>query len=227
MSNVKLVVLTKSDFVEKYFAEIFKDCKNVLVADLRDKSIEDINRFVYKNYGLANEILKLLILIIKPDLNRKHLLVPAYTICKFSELKKKEIKQIRSFLKNVSTRTCILNNSDRFFYDVYVLWHYSRNLPVKKIKTDFLYNLVKNKKNPWSNGPMSDYDKSAIKNADLRYPILVTSKYKIIDGLHRLFKANNQNDENINVRIVPDSLLEKMKIPIADLRLYKNRFIKN
>lgn len=41
-----------------------------------------------------------------------------------------------------------------------------------------------------------------IVNADLSYPILITPNFKVIDGLHRIFKARMLNHQKINAKII-------------------------
>jgi hypothetical protein len=48
-----------------------------------------------------------------------------------------------------------------------------------------------------------------MKDADLSYPIFVTSKHQIIDGYHRFLKAVNQNQTTIKAYIFDSSLMKK------------------
>jgi len=53
-----------------------------------------------------------------------------------------------------------------------------------------------------------DYDR--IKNADLRYPILMTEKFEVIDGNHRITKSFMERKKSIRVRIIPRKILKEL-----------------
>ena len=54
--------------------------------------------------------------------------------------------------------------------------------------------------------------KKRVLSADLSYPIIVTNDNKIIDGIHRLFKALYQGHETISSIFIDQSLLQKFKV---------------
>jgi len=62
-------------------------------------------------------------------------------------------------------------------------------------------------KNP--NLKLHKEDSKRIENADLSYPIIVTSNKKIIDGAHRLTKAYKQDLKTIKAYIFDKELLKK------------------
>jgi hypothetical protein len=80
-----------------------------------------------------------------------------------------------------------------------------------------------------------------IKEADLSYPIFMTSKYQIIDGYHRFLKAVQENQMHIKAYIFDPPLLRKFilnkeldfvavhqKMAIHELlELYVRRFCKD
>lgn len=56
----------------------------------------------------------------------------------------------------------------------------------------------------------TDHDK--IKNADLKYPIIMDTKGNILDGVHRFIKSKLLNKKSIKVYIFDDDLLKKFII---------------
>ena len=51
-----------------------------------------------------------------------------------------------------------------------------------------------------------------MKEADLSYPILVTSKHQIIDGYHRVLKAMQQKQTTVKAYVLEPALLRKFII---------------
>jgi hypothetical protein len=51
-----------------------------------------------------------------------------------------------------------------------------------------------------------------IKNANIKYPIIVDSKYNILDGVHRYVKHIIKNKKKINVYIFDKNLMKKFII---------------
>ena len=73
-----------------------------------------------------------------------------------------------------------------------------------------------------------------IKNANIKYPIIIDSSYKILDGFHRYVKMYIENKKNINVYIFDNKLIkkfiigkrnEKIDLQINDyIELFNRRF---
>ena len=81
---------------------------------------------------------------------------------------------------------------------------YVKTISSKKLEIKNLLSQLKIK--DWSNfSPIqivenkniSPNDYKRIINADLRYPIIINEKHKIIDGMHRLAKAYLKNKKKI------------------------------
>ena len=51
-----------------------------------------------------------------------------------------------------------------------------------------------------------------IKNSNLKYPIIITDKNDVVDGMHRLAKAFLQNKKNIKVYFFDKKLMKKFLI---------------
>jgi ParB-like chromosome segregation protein Spo0J len=48
-----------------------------------------------------------------------------------------------------------------------------------------------------------------IKKADLSYPIIVTGKHRVVDGFHRLAKAQLEGKKTIKVQVFDAALMRK------------------
>jgi hypothetical protein len=55
-------------------------------------------------------------------------------------------------------------------------------------------------------------DAEKIKKADLRYPVIVTGKHKIVDGYHRVAKAYLEGKKHIDVYVFNSDLMNKFII---------------
>ena len=66
-----------------------------------------------------------------------------------------------------------------------------------------------------------------IKNADIKYPIIVDSKYNILDGFHRYIKHIIENKKTIDVYIFDKKIMKKFIIGKRDetINLNLNDFI--
>jgi hypothetical protein len=97
----------------------------------------------------------------------------------------------------------------------------TNKLPVEKISLE--ENQWQLEQNVWGDYSPSDIlqhperkkyaeNIQRIKDADLSYPIFMTSKYQIIDGYHRFLKAVKQKDKSIKAYIFDASLMKKFII---------------
>jgi len=76
-----------------------------------------------------------------------------------------------------------------------------------------------------------------IKEADIKYPIIIDSNYNILDGMHRYVKHIFENKKTINVYIFDKNLMKKfviakhneeIKLEINDfIELFNKRFNKH
>ena len=62
------------------------------------------------------------------------------------------------------------------------------------------------------NKNISPTDYNRIIHADLRYPIIITEKYKVIDGMHRLAKAYLKDKKYIRAYIIDKQIMKKFII---------------
>lgn len=131
---------------------------------------------------------------------------------------------IESICKSVSTRTHVNNG---IAYDIYKLWHYSRDLPVYKISVDWIYDHVFGSNSSVWGARLTNYHKNMIDAADLKYPILLYKKtYDNIDGAHRIAKAKKIGRKYISYKLVPSKILNKCKIKDwVNIQEYQRRFI--
>ena len=109
---------------------------------------------------------------------------------------------------------------DTNIYSVDMMMAYvnTHKVPVEKIKIED--NLWQLEQNVWGDYSPSDILKhperkkyqeniQRIKDADLSYPIFMTSKHQIIDGYHRFLKAIQQNKTSINAYVFDAALMRK------------------
>jgi len=68
---------------------------------------------------------------------------------------------------------------------------------------------------------------SRIKNADIKYPIIIDSQYNILDGVHRYIKHIIENKKTIDVYIFDKKVMKKFIIGKRDeiINLEPNDFI--
>jgi hypothetical protein len=108
----------------------------------------------------------------------------------------------------------------KYIYSVDMMMTYvnTNKIPVQKVSLE--ENLWQLDQNVWGDYSPSDILKhperkkyadniQRMKDADLSYPIFMTSKYQIIDGYHRFLKALHQKDTFIKAYIFDPSLLRK------------------
>ena len=111
-------------------------------------------------------------------------------------------------------------SDDKHIYSVDMMMAYvnTHKLPIEKLKID--ENLWQLDQNVWGDYSPSDILKhperkkyaeniQRIKDADLSYPIFMTSKHQIIDGYHRFLKAVKQNQTTIKAYVFDPSLMKK------------------
>jgi len=146
------------------------------------------------------------------------------------------------------------NYKDIYSVDMILAYLNSRKHPVVKLQVKELEPQLHEP--VWGNGkgwsPMTVIDKiglkiykkykedaDRIKEADLSYPIIVTSNHTLIDGYHRLAKAFMEGKKDINVNVIDSVLMRKfLLVKGMDftklrnltnhdiLKLYANRFCK-
>lgn len=105
---------------------------------------------------------------------------------------------------------------NKYIYSVDLMFQYIKTITSNEIKIKKL--LPQLKINDW--GDLSPYEIILDKNksmehynriikSDLRYPIIINEKYKIIDGMHRLAKAFLNNKTNIKAYIINNKIMKK------------------
>lgn len=111
-------------------------------------------------------------------------------------------------------------NDEKYIYSVDMMLTYvnTHKLPIEKVNLQ--ENLWQIQQNVWGEYSPSDVlqhpekkkyaeNIQRIHQADLSYPILMTSKYQIIDGYHRFLKAMQKGETTIKAYILEPSILRK------------------
>jgi len=108
---------------------------------------------------------------------------------------------------------------DNFIYLVDLMFMYIKTITSTKIKLENILPQLKIK--DWGNfspieviknKSVSPEDYKRIIKADLRYPIIITNDYKIIDGMHRLSKAVLLKKKYVRAYKIDDKTIEKFII---------------
>ena len=110
------------------------------------------------------------------------------------------------------------DNKHIYSVDMMMAFVNTHKHPIEKIKID--ENLWQLDQNVWGDYSPSDVLKhperkkyaeniQRIKDADLSYPIFMTSKHQIIDGYHRFLKAVKENRPTINAYVFDSALMKK------------------
>lgn len=144
-------------------------------------------------------------------------------------VKEKELSQKNKIITMLhSTFTHTGGFSDRYF-DVFKLWYLTRNL--KQIKFE-VSDVMEALFGPeweeeihhhkfWRNVKLKNIKKKKhkehydrIKNADLKYPIMMTEDNDIflVDGFHRLLKSYLAKKKYIDVLMIPKSIMKEAEI---------------
>jgi hypothetical protein len=111
-------------------------------------------------------------------------------------------------------------SDEKHIYSVDMMMAYvnTHKHPIQKIKIE--ENLWQLDQNVWGDYSPSDILKhperkkytdniQRMKDADLSYPIFITSKHQIIDGYHRFLKAVKEKKSSINAYIFDGALMKK------------------
>lgn len=114
-------------------------------------------------------------------------------------------------------------SDEKYIYSVDMMMVYvnTHKVPVEKVSLE--ENLWQLEQNVWGDYSPSDILKhperkkyteniQRMKEADLSYPIFMTSKYQIIDGYHRFLKAFQQKETHIKAYIFEPPLMRKFII---------------
>jgi len=108
---------------------------------------------------------------------------------------------------------------DNFIYLVDLMFMYIKTITSTKIKLENILPQLKIK--DWGNfspieviknKSVSPEDYKRIIKADLRYPIIITNDYKIIDGMHRLSKAFLLKKKYVRAYKIDDKTMKKFII---------------
>lgn len=108
---------------------------------------------------------------------------------------------------------------NNFIYLVDLMFMYIKTISSEKIKINKLLPQLKIK--DWGNvspiqvvknKSISPNDYNRIVNADLRYPIIITKKYKVIDGMHRLAKAYLRKKKYLRAYVIDTNTMKKFII---------------
>lgn len=112
-------------------------------------------------------------------------------------------------------------------YNVYKLWQVTDHLDIQMVRTAKLRRNLQQTQWPVHNNTRiealtvgeiyKNLDKhpeheQKIQHADLSYPILVSPKYEIYDGMHRLCKCLLEKRPTIRCRIVSQEILKLAKV---------------
>lgn len=111
-------------------------------------------------------------------------------------------------------------SDEKYIYSVDMMMAYVNTHRVPVIKLDLDENLWQLKQNVWGDYSPEDVlqhpDKKKyaenverMKEADLSYPIFVTSKHVIIDGYHRILKTVQSGKSSIKAYVFDQLLLRK------------------
>lgn len=129
---------------------------------------------------------------------------------------------------------------DGYIYSIDMIFKFLDECPIKYIKYPIETFVSVLSKKYWGDptnsrkqfGPadvLKDKEKykdhyKRILDADLRYPILVNKKFRILDGVHRITKSFIKNKKYIKVRIVNDAILKLCVIGLENKIGYKKVF---
>lgn len=131
-------------------------------------------------------------------------------------------------------------NDEKNTYSVDMMMAYvnAHKLPIQRISIE--ENLWQIEQPVWGDYSPSDVLRNPskkkyaeniqrIRNADLSYPIFLTSKGQIIDGYHRILKAIQQEEKTVKAYVFDAALMKKFviqgSIEIYELlELYQKRF---
>ena len=114
-------------------------------------------------------------------------------------------------------------SDEKHIYSVDMMMAYVNTHKVPVEKLNLQENLWQLKQNVWGNYSPEDVlqhpDKKKyaeniqrMKEADISYPIFVTSKHQIIDGYHRFLKAVEMKESSIKAYVFEPTLMRKFII---------------
>lgn len=91
-------------------------------------------------------------------------------------------------------------------YDVEKLWHLTRKMPATLFPIDELLDSLYAE--CWDglcpiDASEDEEHEQRVQEADLSFPILITHKCAVMDGMHRLVKASRTGQRNILAKVVP------------------------
>lgn len=120
-------------------------------------------------------------------------------------------------------------------YDVEKLWVLSKDLKITNVKTSLLrHNL---EETDWQvdditdnrilsvndilrNLPLYPHHQERVEQANLQYPILISPRMEIYDGMHRLCKCILEKKRFIRCKVIPYAMLEATRI--SDYKLVRS-----
>lgn len=139
-------------------------------------------------------------------------------------------------------------SDDKYKYSISLMFSYinlckpnKNKLNISDLSFNLEYNCWENNVRPIDvikdlNNKKYKDEVERIKNANIKYPIIIDSNYNIIDGMHRYVKHILENKKKVNVYIFDKKIMKKfiiakrneeVKLKIHDfIELYIKRFHK-
>lgn len=108
---------------------------------------------------------------------------------------KEEVSVESKSLVNTHTTSSFEEDGTVKVWDISKIWELTANYPVKNMAVDYVYDTIKD-----DVAKFKEEDYIKVEKADLSYPIIFNNKMGVIDGIHRVYKANKQGLKTIDVK---------------------------